>query len=180
MVRLRDAVLAVAMAVGGTGCVMFCDECDDFPSPGPPGGPTMLLPGSYTGPPLQVAPDAGPGQESSPAPLPPANPAPPESTPNPADADQPTTPPVPVPPPAADRGRGPGVESAPAVVAEVTSESRVAATATPEPSANTPVQPTGEEGTGPAIPAEVPTPPAAGEGSLPPLPVDPATPTANP
>ena len=31
MARLRDAVLAVALATGGAGCATFCDECDDFP-----------------------------------------------------------------------------------------------------------------------------------------------------
>ena len=59
MARLRDAVLAVALATGGAGCATFCDECDDFPVPGGPGGYSMM-PGSYTGPPLSRTPDAGP------------------------------------------------------------------------------------------------------------------------
>ena len=60
MVRLRDAVMAVALATGGVGCATFCDECDDFPMPGGPGGYSMM-PGTYTGPPLtQASPDAGP------------------------------------------------------------------------------------------------------------------------
>ena len=48
MVRLRDTVLAVMLITGGVGCATFCDECDDFPVPGGPGGYSML-PGSYTG-----------------------------------------------------------------------------------------------------------------------------------
>ena len=51
MVRLRDAVMAVALATGGVGCATFCDECDDFPMPGGPGGYSMM-PGTYTGPPM--------------------------------------------------------------------------------------------------------------------------------
>jgi hypothetical protein len=58
MVKFRDAVLAIALAAGGTGCATFCDECDDFPVPGGPGG-YSLMPGSYTGPPIESAP--GPG-----------------------------------------------------------------------------------------------------------------------
>ena len=38
MARFRDAVLAIALATGGVGCATFCDECDDFPVPGGPGG----------------------------------------------------------------------------------------------------------------------------------------------
>ena len=59
MARIRNAVLAVALAAGGAGCATFCDECDDFPVPGGPGGYAMM-PGSYSGPPLSRAPDAGP------------------------------------------------------------------------------------------------------------------------
>ena len=73
MVRLRDAVMAVALATGGVGCATFCDECDDFPMPGGPGGYSMM-PGTYTGPPMNASPAAGsgraatPGQGSTPAP----------------------------------------------------------------------------------------------------------------
>jgi hypothetical protein len=59
MVKLRDAFLSIALVVGGTGCVTFCDECDDFPSPGGPRG-YSLMPGSYSGPALSRAPDAEP------------------------------------------------------------------------------------------------------------------------
>ena len=49
MARFRDAVLAVALATGGVGCATFCDECDDFPVPGGPGGyalmPALMLVG---------------------------------------------------------------------------------------------------------------------------------------
>ena len=54
MARLRTAILAVALATGGAGCATFCDECDDFPLPGGPGGYAML-PGSYAGGPLSSA-----------------------------------------------------------------------------------------------------------------------------
>src|SRR5271166_4024771 len=68
MARFRDAVLAT----GGVGCATFCDECDDFPVPGGPGG-YALMPGSYAGGPLSAAPDTGPAGSPSPAP-PPASP----------------------------------------------------------------------------------------------------------
>ena len=67
MARFRDAVLAVALATGGVGCATFCDECDDFPVPGGPGG-YALMPGSYAGGPLSAAPDTGPAGSPSPAP----------------------------------------------------------------------------------------------------------------
>jgi len=69
MARFRDAVLAVALATGGVGCATFCDECDDFPVPGGPGG-YALMPGSYAGGPLSAAPDTGPAGSPSPAPAP--------------------------------------------------------------------------------------------------------------
>lgn len=51
--------LILVVGVGLAGCVTFCDDCDDFPSPGGPGG-YSLLPGSYTGPPPSQAADAPP------------------------------------------------------------------------------------------------------------------------
>src|SRR3954452_1318269 len=63
---LRDAMMAVALATGGVGCATFCDECDDFPAPGGPGGYSMM-PGTYTGPPLQSAPEAGAARSAAPA-----------------------------------------------------------------------------------------------------------------
>ena len=69
MARFRDAVLAVALATGGVGCATFCDECDDFPVPGGPGG-YALMPGSYAGGPLSAAPDTGPAGSPVLAPAP--------------------------------------------------------------------------------------------------------------
>ena len=63
MVRLRNALVMVAMAAGGFGCSHFhggnghdyahwsifhCSECDDFPVPAYGPGGTMM-PGSYAG-----------------------------------------------------------------------------------------------------------------------------------
>jgi hypothetical protein len=67
MARFRNAVLALALATGGLGCATFCDECDDFPLPGGPGGYAML-PGSYSGGPLSAAPDTAPAGAPIPAP----------------------------------------------------------------------------------------------------------------
>ena len=67
MVRLRNVLLAVALAAGLVGCanihvgdyahwsLFHCSECDDFPTPayGPNGS---MMPGSYTGPPARVRP----------------------------------------------------------------------------------------------------------------------------
>ena len=65
MVRLRNAVMAVAVGTGVMGCTLsdaqtrighyspwHCDECDDFPMPAYGPGYTMM-PGSYTRPPAQ-------------------------------------------------------------------------------------------------------------------------------
>ena len=61
MSRSRKLALALALvlATSTTGCVTFCDDCDEFPSPGGPGGYSMM-PGSYTGPPLRKVSDAPP------------------------------------------------------------------------------------------------------------------------
>jgi len=69
MARFRDAVLAVALATGSVGCATFCDECDDFPVPGGPGGYAMM-PGSYAGGPLSAAPDTAPAGAPVPGPGP--------------------------------------------------------------------------------------------------------------
>src|SRR5262245_24775046 len=66
MVRLRNALMIVALAAGAFGCAHFgghghtyehwspwhCSECDDFPTPayGPNGS---MLPGTYSGPPSE-------------------------------------------------------------------------------------------------------------------------------
>ena len=101
MARLRNAVLAVALATGGVGCATFCDECDDFPVPGGPGG-YSLMPGSYAGGPLSAAPDTPPA-------------GPPVLGPAPSSSARPNTgvpageaAPTPPAPPAAGPGRGAG------------------------------------------------------------------------
>ncbi len=56
MVKLRNALMAVALGMGLIGCysshwsIYHCDECDDFPLPAQ-GSPTSMMPGTYTGPP---------------------------------------------------------------------------------------------------------------------------------
>ncbi len=65
MVRLRNAVMAVALGTGVMGCafsqsqshvahysIWHCDECDDFPMPAYGPGFSMM-PGTYTRPPAQ-------------------------------------------------------------------------------------------------------------------------------
>jgi hypothetical protein len=65
MVRLRNALMIVAMAAGAFGCahgsgasgrdyahwsIFHCSQCDDFPAPAY--GPNYsMMPGSYSGPP---------------------------------------------------------------------------------------------------------------------------------
>jgi hypothetical protein len=115
MARLRSALLVVALATGGAGCATFCDECDDFPIPGGPGG-YELMPGSYSGGPLREAADTPPvgsnaplrpreamtGELSGDAPLEPAltPPTPPAAEPTPPTVE-PTPPAVEPTPPAA-------------------------------------------------------------------------------
>ncbi len=100
MSRFRDAVLAVALATGGVGCATFCDECDDFPVPGGPGG-YALMPGSYAGGPLSAAPDTGPA--GSPSPASPSRPA--------AGAPAGEAAPTPPAPPPASPGRDTGANA---------------------------------------------------------------------
>ena len=99
MVRLRDAVMAIALATGGVGCATFCDECDDFPSPGGPGGYSMM-PGTYTGPPPTEMSSTTGGPAAMPADRTPSGPA---STTPPVGEAAPTPPPAPS---AAPAGRG--------------------------------------------------------------------------
>ncbi len=98
MAKLRNAVLAVALATGGVGCATFCDECDDFPVPGGPGG-YALQPGSYAGGPLSSTPDTAPvgGPIQTPATSSPSRP----TTGDPARSAAPTPPA----PPAAGPGQ---------------------------------------------------------------------------
>jgi hypothetical protein len=97
MVRIRDVALAVALATSGIGCVMFCDECDDFPFPGGPGGSPgySMIPGSYTGPAIGAAnhprnPERPPTPESVPAEE--SVPTPPEANEAPSDSEIPAQP----------------------------------------------------------------------------------------
>ncbi len=100
MARIREALLAVAVLAGGAGCATFCDECDNFPIPGGPQHFEMM-PGSYTGPPVNAAPDLGPGGSPAPAEAAPSLPTPPspgagagESEPAPEAARSVPTPPA--------------------------------------------------------------------------------------
>jgi hypothetical protein len=104
MARFRDAVLAVALATGGVGCATFCDECDDFPVPGGPGG-YALMPGSYAGGPLSAATDTGPAGSPvlGPAPSSPARP----TSGVPAGEAAPTPPAPPPAGPSRDAGTNP-------------------------------------------------------------------------
>ncbi len=99
MVRVRHAVMAVALGTGAMGCALtqspsnvahysiwHCDECDDFPTPAYGPGYSMM-PGTYTRPPSQNSPgptaatngtgDAGavPPPQQTPASTPPPPPA---------------------------------------------------------------------------------------------------------
>jgi hypothetical protein len=113
MVRLRNAVMAVALGTGAMGCVhspqqsriagysiWHCDECDDFPMPGYGPGFSMV-PGSYTRGPAQESLESKPpvngtaGSDSVP---------PPQQIPTAAPPPATTTPPPP--PPAASPGQG--------------------------------------------------------------------------
>ena len=113
MVRVRHAVMAVALGTGAMGCALtdspshvahysiwHCSECDDFPTPAYGPGYSMM-PGSYTGIAGQKSTESKPttnnALDSGAAPPPQQTPA---STPSPT----PTTPPVP--PAAASPGLG--------------------------------------------------------------------------
>jgi hypothetical protein len=67
MSRLRNALMAVTLAAGVTGCshdhgfahwsIFHCSECDDFPMPAY--GPNFsMMPGSYTGPAAESSPSS--------------------------------------------------------------------------------------------------------------------------
>jgi hypothetical protein len=116
MVRLRHAVMAVALGTGVMGCTLsdsqtrighyspwHCDECDDFPMPAYGPGFTMM-PGTYTRPQTQGSLD--PKQPASDA-LDNETVPPPQQTPTAAPAAATPTPPAP--PPAA--APGPGVDT---------------------------------------------------------------------
>jgi hypothetical protein len=162
MVRLRDAVMAVALATGGVGCATFCDECDDFPVPGGPGG-YSLMPGTYTGPPLRSSPAgdstaraATPGQGSTPVQ---GSTPPPGGAPGtvPAGEAAPTPPPVPPAGAGGDQGAINGNGSPGPAVAVMDRRTTVSVT---EPA---PAAPPASPGGGLPVPA-------AGADSLPPLP----------
>ena len=76
MVRLRNAVMAVALGTGAMGCrpsqshvahysIWHCDECDDFPTPAYGPGYSMM-PGTYTGAPARESPGVQPAGEMVP------------------------------------------------------------------------------------------------------------------
>jgi hypothetical protein len=118
MVRLRNALMIVALAAGAFGCAHLgghtyehwspwhCSECDDFPTPayGPQGG---MMPGTYSGPPPESESSSRMGTPTSSNATPLNNEAavtPPEERPTPPT----TTPPdmgntPPTPPPAGNR-----------------------------------------------------------------------------
>ncbi len=87
MVKLRNALMAVALGMGLIGCysshwsIYHCDECDDFPLPAQ-GSPTSMMPGTYTGPPPKDTTGASPSLKS---PNPPAS--------GPSDREFPAPPP---------------------------------------------------------------------------------------
>jgi len=91
MVKLRNAVMAVALGTGVMGCsfahwsIYHCDECDDFPMPAQ-GVTTSMMPGTYTGPPPKDMTGASPPATTAPSSgaVPPADefPASPPSVPS--------------------------------------------------------------------------------------------------
>jgi hypothetical protein len=112
MVRVRHAVMAVALGTGTMGCALtqypsnvahysiwHCSECDDFPTPAYGPGYSMM-PGTYTRPPSANSPEPKPATndavDSGAVP-------PPQQSPG--SAPPPTTTTTPPPPPAAP---GPG------------------------------------------------------------------------
>jgi hypothetical protein len=112
MMRVRHAVMAVALGTGAMGCALtqspsnvahysiwHCDECDDFPTPAYGPGYSMM-PGSYTAVQGQKSPESKPttnsGLDSGAVP-------PPEQAPAPTPPPTTTTPP---PPPAGSPGLG--------------------------------------------------------------------------
>jgi hypothetical protein len=112
MVRLRNALMAVAIGTGVMGCafaptpsrvahysIWHCDECDDFPTPAYGPGFSMM-PGTYTRPPGQGSLD--PKQPASDA-LDNETAPPPQQMPTVTPPPATTTPPA---PPAASPGLG--------------------------------------------------------------------------
>jgi len=115
MVRLRNALMIVALAAGAFGCahwggshgidyahlsIFHCSECDDFPSPGY-GPHGSMMPGTYSGPPPEssaaasrmstpTSSNAPVTSEEAAVPPPDERPAPPPG----AAAPAPTTPPA--------------------------------------------------------------------------------------
>jgi len=107
MARLRNAMMAVALSAGVTGCsfshlsLFHCDACDDFPTPAYGPGFSMM-PGTYTGPPVRGSLD--PNRPSISTPSSGTNP----SSEAPEAPLAPTTSPTPPLPPAATPGQGAG------------------------------------------------------------------------
>lgn len=115
MVRLRNALMFVALAAGAFGCAHLgghtyehwspwhCSECDDFPMPayGPQGS---MMPGTYSGPPPESesstrmrtpsSSNAPLTSEEAAVPPPDERPTPPTSTPPDMGNTPPSTPPA--------------------------------------------------------------------------------------
>ena len=110
MARLRNAVMAVALGAGMTGCshltysrisIFHCDACDDFPTPAYGPGFSMA-PGTYTGPPVQDS--VGPNRPAISNPAAGTSPA----TEAPGASSAPTASPTPPPPPMVTPGQAAG------------------------------------------------------------------------
>jgi len=107
MVRLRNAVMAMALGAGVMGCsfahysLFHCDTCDDFPTPAYGPGYSMA-PGTYTGPPIQNSLESNRPASSTPSSG--INP----SAAEPSASTPPATSPTPPPPPAASPRQGVG------------------------------------------------------------------------
>ena len=114
MVRVRHAVMAVALGSGAMGCaftqspsnvahysIWHCSECDDFPTPAYGPGFSMM-PGSYTG-------IAGQNQKSTESKPATNNALDPGAVPPPGQAPAPTAPPTTVTPPPPPAAASPGL-----------------------------------------------------------------------
>jgi hypothetical protein len=125
MVRVRNALMAVALGTGAMGCaisqpnlghysIWHCDECDDFPTPAY-GPDSSMYPGTYTGAPARDRPESSQpatnGTDMGSVPPPAQQPA--ASTPL-----ETATPPL---PPAASPGPGAANRSLPSGVTAVSS-----------------------------------------------------------
>jgi len=109
MVRLRNALMAMALGTGVMGCYsshfahyspFHCDECDDFPTPAYGPGYSMM-PGTYTGPGGRDS-----LESNRPATSTPSSGSNPSATQPGASSTSPASAPTPPAPPAAIPGQG--------------------------------------------------------------------------